>query len=218
MTAITLPLKKIPGQSMRLPTFFGGRKFTTPLILMLTALINTYFYIRVYKGNPPYFSLISFLPYLWGLVSIIYYIKKSNRVMGKIVETDLDNAERIFKESKVEFREILVSTCVSSMIMIAVFFYILQAYGMLPLFVIGISSITSVGITIAAIISQYEFRSILSYIVSALAVKATFMFLVLNGRWELGVIFPLSSLVFIYSRLHQVKVYDLRTFFERVIE
>lgn len=217
MTAITLPLKKIPGQSTRLPTFFGGRKITAPMVLLLTTPFNIYLYIRLSQRILLYYSLICLLPYFWGIVSIIYYIKESSRMMDMILEADLDEAERIFKESRVKFRKILVSNCFSSIIMMAVFSYLLIAYGMLPLFIIGFSSITSVGIAVAAIISQYELGTLLIYIFTAFAFEAASLFLALRGQWALDVIFPVVSIMFVYSCLRQVERYDLRSFFERVI-
>jgi len=217
MTAISLPLKKIPGQDMKSLTFFGGRANTAPAVLLFTLPFNIYLYLQLSQGSLLYYNLIGFLPYIWCLVSIIYYIKESGRTMENIFEADFNEAGRIFEESKVNFRMILVSNCFSSIIMMAVFSYLLIAYGMLPLFIIGVSSITSVGITTAAILSRYKVKRVLIYISAVLAFEAVSLFLVLRGHWELGVIFPVVSIVFVYSCLRRVKGYDMRSFFERVI-
>jgi hypothetical protein len=217
MTAITLPLKKMPGQRLRIPTFFGGRNIMAPAVLLLSMPFNLYIYIRLSQGILQYYDLIGLLPYFWGFVSIIYYVRESSSIMEMILEADLDKAERIFEESRVKFRKILVSNCFSSIIMMAVFSYLLIAYGMLPLFIIGVSSITSVGIAVSTIISRYELGALLTYTFIAFAFEATSLFFALRGQWAFDVIFPVVSVMFLYSCLRQVERYDLRNFFERVI-
>lgn len=217
MTAITLPLKKIPGQDSIIQTFFGGRKIIPQTVLLLSIAFNLYIYSQLGQGPLRYYNLIGLLPYFWGFISIIYYVRESSRIMETILEADLDEAEKIVKESGVKFRKILVSTCFSSIIMMAVFSYLLIAYGMLPLFIIGVSSITSVGIAVASIISRYELRTLLTYTFMALAFKVASVFLALRGQGMLNVIFPVVSIIFVYSCIRQVERYDLRSFFERVI-
>ena len=217
MTAITLPLKKIPGQGSLIQTFFGGREITPLTVLLLSIPFNLYIYIRLSQGPLLYYSLIGLLPYFWGFVSIIYYVRESSRIMDMILEADLDEAERIVKESRVKFRKILVSNCFSSIIMMAVFSYLLVAYGMLPLFVIGVSSITSVGIAVGTIISRNDLKEVLAYIFMAFAFEGASLFLALRGQGALNVIFPVVSVIFVYSCIRQVEIYDLRSFFERLI-
>ena len=101
--------------------------------------------------------------------------------------------------------------------MMTVFSYLFLAYRMLPLFIVGVSSITSVGIAVAAIISQYELRRMLTYIFFAFAFEAVSLFLVLRGQWKLNIIFSVVSFMLVYSCLHRLKGYDLRSFLERVI-
>ena len=101
--------------------------------------------------------------------------------------------------------------------MMAAFSYLLIAYGMLPLFIIGVSSITSVGIAVASIISRYELRALFTYTFMALAFEAASLFLALRGQGALNIIFPIVSIIFVYSCLSQLERYDLRSFFERVI-
>jgi hypothetical protein len=217
MTAITLPLKKIPGQGRIIQTFFGGRGIIPKSVLLLSMAFNLYIYIRLSQGILPYYNLIGLLPYFWGIVSIIYYVRESRCIMEMILEAELDEAEKIVKESGVKFRKILVSTCFSSIIMVALFSYLLIAYGMLPLFIIGVSSITSVGIAVGTIISRYELGTLLTYIFMVLTFEVAFLFLALRGQGALNVIFPILSITFVYSCIRQVERYDLRSFFERVI-
>jgi hypothetical protein len=217
MTAITLPLKKIPGQGRIIRTFFGGREIMPPMVLLLSASFNLYIYVRLSKGILLYYNLFGLLPYFWGIVSIIYYVRESSRIMEIILEADLDEAERIVEETRVNFRKILVSNCFSSIIMMAVFSYLLIAFGMLPLFIIGVSSITSVGIAVASIISRYELRALLTYTFMVFASEAASLFLALRGQGALTVLFPMVSITFVCSCLRQVEGYDLRSFFERVI-
>jgi hypothetical protein len=217
MTAITLPLKKIPGQGRIIQTFFGGRGIIPQTVLVLSMAFNLYIFIRLSQGILLYYNLIGLLPYFWGIVSIIHYVRVSSRIMEIILEADLDEAERIFEESRVKFRKILVSICFSSIIMMAVFSYLLIAYRMTPLFIIGVSSITSVGIAVASIISRYELRALLTYTFMVFTSEAVSLFLALRGQGALTVLFPIISIAFVYSCLHQVEGYDLRSFFERVI-
>lgn len=216
MTAITLPLKKIPGQGSIIQTFFGGRDIMPLTVLLLSMPVNLYIYVRLSQGPLLHYSLIGLLPYFWGFVSIIYYVRESNRIMEIILEADLDEAERIFEKSKVKFRKILVSNCFSSIIMMAVFSYLLIAYRMLPLFTIGVSSLTSVGIAIASI-SRYELRALLTYTFTLFSSEAASLFLAFKGQGVSAVLFPIISIIFACSCLHQVEKYDLRSFFERVI-
>ncbi len=217
MTAITLPLKKIPGQGRIIQTFFGGRDIMPPTILLISTSFNLYTYVRLSQGILLYHNLIGLLPYFLGIISIIYYVRESSRIMEIILDTDLDKAERIVEESRVKFRKILVSNCFSSIIMMAVFSYLLLAYGMLPLFIIGVSSITSVGIAVASIISRYELRALLTYTFMVFASEAASLFLALRGQGALTILFPIISISFVCSCLRQVEKYDLRSFFERVI-
>ena len=217
MTAITLPLKKIPGQGSITQTFFGGSGIMPPTVLLLSMPFNLYIYTRMSQGILLYYNLIGLLPYFWGLVSIIYYVRESSRIMKVILEADLDEAERIFVESRVKFGKILVSNCFSSIIMMAVFSYLLIAHGMSPLFIIGLSSITSVGIAVGTIISRNELGTLLIYIFMAFAFEVASLFLALRGQWAIDIIFPVVSVMFVYSCLSQLERYDLRSFFERVI-
>jgi len=217
MTAITLPLKKIPGQGRIIQTFFGGREIIPPMFLLLSMPFNLYIYIRLSQGPLLYYNLIGLLPYFWGLVSILYYVRESSRIMEMILEADLDEAERIFRESRVKFRKILVSNCFSSIIMIAVFSYLLVAYGMSPLFIIGLSSITSVGIAVGTIISRNEWGTLLTYILITFAFEASFLIAAFRGPVELTLIFPVSSVSMMYMMIRGIETYDLRGFFERLI-
>jgi hypothetical protein len=217
MTAITLPLKKIPGQNLKLPTFFGGRKTTAPMVLLLTLPFNIYFLIHLARGTVIIYNLIGLIPYLHGLALIAYSIKESDRAMNKIIESDLHNAERIFENSKTNFRKLFVSNCFFSVIMMTVFSYLLLAHGMVPLFIIGVSSIKSVGIAISAIISRYEMKNILIFSFIALTIETTFTILLLNNQWKLSPTLPLASIIIVYLSLRFLKEYELRSFFERLI-
>jgi hypothetical protein len=217
MTAITLPLKKIPGQGRIIQTFFGGRGIIPQSVLLLSMAFNLYIYVQLSQGILLYYNLFGLLPYFWGIVSIIYYVRESRWIMEIILEADLDEAERIVEESRVKFRKILVSNCFSSIIMMAMFSYLLVAYRMLPLFIIGMSSIMSVGIAVASIISLYELRALLTYTFMVFASEAASLFLAFKGQGALTILFPIISITFVYSCLRQVERYDLRSFFEKVI-
>ena len=217
MTSITLPLKKMPGQRQRLPTFFGGRKITAPAVLLLTTPFNLYLYLRLSQGTPLSYNLVGLLPYVWGLVSIAGYIKKSSRTMETIIEADLDEAEEIFMESRNYFRKLLISNIAFSIILIAIFSIYFITHGGTLLFIIGLSSITSTGIALLSIISMYDWKKTLGYVFLVFVFEFVLLIAVFRGPVELALIFPASSVSMMYMMLRGMETYDLRGFFERLI-
>ncbi|MDH5792790.1 MAG: hypothetical protein OEZ44_11480 [Candidatus Bathyarchaeota archaeon] len=217
MTSITLPLKKIPGQTPRLPTFFGGRTAMAPLILLLTIPFTLYLYYRLSQGILLLYNLIGLLPYFWGFISIIDYINKSNCVMEKLIEADLDEAEKVHETFKEYFRRVVVSNGFNSIILITVFYWFILAYGGTSIYIIGISSITSTGLALASTMTGYDAKTVLASICLVCAFEAAFLIMSLSGLLELNLIFPVASLIIVYTFLRRVEGYDLRSFFERVI-
>jgi hypothetical protein len=217
MTSITLPLKKIPGQRPRFPTFFGGRKITAPAVLLSTTPFTLYLYIRLGQGNPLSYNLIGLLPYIWGLVSIASYMMKSSRTMEMMIEVDLDEAEEIFMESREYFRKLLTSNIVFSIILTAVFSYYLITKGGTLLFITGLISVASIGIALSSILRMYDWKSTLDYFILAFAFESVFLIFAFNGPVWLALIFPASSVSMMDMILRGIKEYDLRSFFERMI-
>ena len=217
MTSITLPLKKIPGQTTRLPTFFGGRKITALAVLLTTTPFTLYLYLRLSQGTPLSYNLIGLLPYLWGLVSISGYISKSSRAMERMIEADLDEAEDIFMESSYYFRKLLMSNIVFSIILTAIFSYYFITKGGKLLFITGLISVASIGIDISSIMRMCDWKSTLDYFILAFLFESVFLIFVFNGPVWLVLIFPASSVLMMDMILRGVKEYDLRSFFERVI-
>lgn len=217
MTAITLPLKKMPGQTTRLPTFFGGRKITAPAVLLFTLPFTLYLYLQMSQGTILSYSLIGLLPYLWGLVSIAVYIRKSSRAMERMMEADLDEAEDIFMESSCCFRKILRSNIVFSIILTDIFSYYFITKGGKPLFITGLISVASVGIAMSSIMRMSDWKSMRDYFILTFLFESIFLIFVFKGPAWLALIFPVSSVLMMGMILRRLKEQDLRSFLERVI-
>jgi len=217
MTAITLPLKKMPGQTTRLPTFFGGRKITAPAVLLFTLPFTLYLYLQMSQGTTISYSLIGLLPYLWGLVSIAVYIKKSSRAMERMMAADLDEAEDIFMESSYCFRKILRVNIVFSIILTDIFSYYFITKGGKPLFITGLISIASLGIAMSSIMRRVDWKSTRDYFILTFLFETVFLMVAFQGPICLALTFPVSSVLMIDMVLRRIKEYDLRSFFERVI-
>ena len=217
MTAITLPLKKMPGQTTRLPTFFGGRKIMAPAVLLSTVPFTIYLYLHLSQGVMLSYSLIGFLPYLWGLVSIAVYIRKSSHAMERMMEADLDEAEDIFIESSCCFRKILRSNIIFSLIVTDIFSYYFIANRGKPLFITGLISVASVGIAMSSIMRMGDWKSMVNYFILTYLFEHVFLICVLNGPVWLPLIFPVTSVLMMGLMLRRIREYDLRSFFERVI-
>ncbi len=217
MTSITLPLKKMPGQRPRLPTFFGGRKITAPMVLLLTTPFNLYLYLRLSQGTPLSYNLVGLLPYLWGSISIAGYIWKSSKAMETIIEADLDEAEEIFMESRNYFRKLLISNITFSIMLIAIFSFYFITHGGTFLFIIGLSSVASIGISLSSIMSRYDWKKTLDYFFLVFAFEASFLIAAFRAPLVLTLIFTASSVSMMYRILREIETYDLRGFFERLI-
>jgi len=217
MTAITLPLKKMPGQTTRLPTFFGGRKIMAPAILLFTIPFTLYLYLRLSQGNPLSYSLIGLLPYLWGLVLIAVYIRKSSRVMERMMEADLDAAEDIFMESSCCFRKLLRANIVFSIILTAMFSYYFITKGGKLLFITGLISVASTGIAMSSIMRMGDWKSTVNYFIITYLFEHVFLICVLTGPVWLPLAFPVTGVLMMGMILRRINDYDLRSFFERVI-
>jgi hypothetical protein len=162
-------------------------------------------------------NLIGLLPYFWGFIFITDYINKSKCVMERLIEADLDEAEKVFEKFKEYFRKEIIENGFNSIILMTVFYWFLLAYGLTSIYIIGISSITSTGIALASTMTGYDAKTVLASICLAFAFEAAFLTMSLSGLWELDLMFPVASLITAYTFLRRVEGYDLRSFFERVI-
>lgn len=217
MTAITLPLKKMPGQITRLPTFFGGRRIMAPAVLLSTIPFTLYLYLHLSQGVMLSYSLIGFLPYLWGLVSIAVYNRKSSHAMERMMEADLDEAEDIFMESSCCFRKILMSNIVFSIVLTAIFSYYFITNGGKPLFITGLISVASIGIAMSSIMRMGDCKSVRDYFILTLLFETVFLMFAFKGPMWLPLAFPVYSVLMMDMMLRRIREYDLRSFFERVI-
>ena len=217
MTSITLPLKEFPGQTQQVPTLLGGRTLFTPMILLLTIPFTLYLYYHLSYDSLLSYNLLGLLPYLWGGISIASCIKKSNYAVEELFEADLNEAKKIFNKTKNHFRGVLISNIAFSIIFIIVFSYSFIVYRKLSLFIIGLSSIMSIAIALASIFSQSNVKRIFIYICLVCASEALFLVITFRGLWMFDLIFFVGSLLSLFLCLHQIDRYDLRSFFERVI-
>jgi len=215
MTSITLPFKEFPGQTRRVPTFFGGRLLVAPMILLLAIPFTLYLYYHLSHVSLPSYELLGLLPYLWGSTSIAYCIKKSSDSVEALFEANLNEAQEIFDKIKSTFRTVIISTIVFSIGLNIVFTYSLIVYGSLSLFIIGLNSITSIGIALASFISRSKRTFI--YICLVCASEAAFLLITFKGLWMFALIILVSSLLSLFLCLRHIDRYYLRSFFERVI-
>ncbi|MFQ6076103.1 MAG: hypothetical protein ACE5Z5_08220 [Candidatus Bathyarchaeia archaeon] len=216
MTSITLPLKKFPGQTRQVPTFFGGRALFAPTVLLLTTPFTLYTYYLSCCSLLSY-NILGLLPYLWGGVSIAGCIRKSSYAFEELFEADLNQAQQIFDETRNYFRGVLISNIFFSIILITVFSYSLIVYREVSLFTIGLSSIMSMEIALASILSQSNVKGILTYICIVCASESLFLLIAFRGLWMFNLILLACGLLGLFLCLNLVERYDLRSFFERVI-
>lgn len=217
MTSITLPLKKFPGQTGRLPTFFGGIPLVAPMILLLTVPFTLYIYYHLIHDSWFSYNLLGLLPYIWGGVSIAGCAKKSRQSVDKLLEADLDEAEKIFGVTRDYFRKVLVSNIAFSIILMIVFSYSLIFYGTLTLFIIGLSSVISMEIALAPILSQSNVKRTITYVCFVCASEAAFLLITFRASWMFDLLFLVGSSLSLLLSMHKIDGYDLRSFFERVI-
>ena len=215
MTSITLPLKKFPGWTRQVPTFFGGRALFAPTVLLLTPPFTLYIYYLSCCSLLSY-NILGLLPYLWGGVSIAGYVKKSNYAVEELFEADLSEAKRIFDKTKNYFRSLLISNIVFSIIIIIIFTYSLIVFETLSLFIVSLNSITSIELAFASISSR-DLKGIFIYICFVCASETAFLLMTLKGLWMFDLIFLVSSLLSLFLCLRRIKRYSLRSFFERVV-
>lgn len=219
MTSITLPLKKFPGQKQHFPTFFGGRLLVAPLILLLTVPFNMYLYYSLCSNSILSYNLVGLLPYLWGSISIAHCIKKSINAAEKLFEADLNESRQIFERNKNDFRRILFLNILLFIVYVISISYSFILYNKLSLFIISIMSITSVEIALASFfLNVFNVKQMLAYICFVCVSEAALLLLTLQSSWVFGIIIQVEGLLSFLSCLHQVEVYDLQKFIQRMIK
>ena len=218
MTSITLPLKKFPGQKQRIPALFGGRLLVTPLALLITIPFTLRLYHHLSSNSLLSYNLLGLLPYLWGSITIAYYMKKSCDTTEKLFKANLSEAQIIFERGKKVFKRILKLSIVISLLNILVGAYPFILYGNLSPFIITISSITSLEMALAStILGLSTARRIIAYISFVSASEAVFLFITLRGLGIFELIFLVVILFSPLSCLHYLDGYDLRKFFQSMV-
>jgi len=215
MTSITLPFKEFPGQTQQAPTFFGGRSLVAPVIPLLTIPFTLYLYYHLSYDSLLSYNLLGLLPYLLGGILIADCIKKSSNSVEEILKADLSEAQQIFDKIKNHFRSVLIANITFYITAITVFSYALIVYGTSPFFIVGLGSVTSTEIALASILSQS--KRMLFNICLVCASEAAFLLITFWGLWIFGLIILVGILLSLFLCLLRIDSYDLRSFFERVI-
>jgi hypothetical protein len=65
--------------------------------------------------------------------------------------------------------------------------------------------------------SRYDWKRTLGYFFLVFSFEASFLIAAFRGPVELALIFPASSVSMMYVTLRGIETYDLRGFFERLI-
>lgn len=217
MTSITLPLKKFPGHTRHAPTFFGGRSLVTPMVLLFTIPFTLYLYYHLSYDSLLSYNLLGLLPYIWGSISIFDCVKKSGDSIEELFEADLSKAKQIFDKTKNHFRSVLITNITFSIINFIVLSYSLIVYRELSLFIVGLNSIISIEIALASILSCYEIKRIFIYICLICVSEVVFLLITFRGLWMFYLIFLIGIFLSLLLCLHLIDKYNLRSFFERVI-
>jgi hypothetical protein len=213
MTSITLPLKKFPGQEWRVPTFFGGRSFFTPMILLLTTPFTLYLYYLLSCDSLFSYNLLGFLPYVLGIVLIADCIKKSKYAVEGLVEASLSEANKIFDETMKNLRGLFIL----KIIYITLFSLLIILYGEISLLIIGLSSVISIGFTFSSLFTPSDLKRLFIYICFVFASEAMFLLITFRGLWMLYMVFLVGVFLNLFLCLHRIDRYDLRSFFEKVV-
>lgn len=212
MTAITLPLKRLPGQRLKSTAFFGGKAFFSPFVLILTTPFTIFLYLRL--SNPLFsLNLVGLAPYVFGIISIADYLKRSGCSVEALLKADLSEAKRIFEGTRGHFRGILTLNIVKATLVSL----LILTYGEASLTLIGLGSIISTEISLTSIFTSYSLKSVSAYTLFVCASEVAFVLITLRGLWVLDLVFLFGSLISLFICLLRIDRYSLRSFFEAVI-
>ena len=108
MTAITLPLKKFPGQTIEREIYFGGLKTAQPLVLA-TLTLFAFYALRLSMSRTPVLVMIfSLMPLIWAMVSYVYYVVRT-RISGRtLLDASLVELNQLFHKEKVYFNRVSI--------------------------------------------------------------------------------------------------------------
>jgi len=108
MTAITLPLKKFPGQTMDREIYFGGLKTAQPLVLIISIPFALYALIFSYASSPDWLMIFSLMPLIWAWISHIYYIVKAHRSGKTLLNATLVELEQLFNIERAYYIKVTI--------------------------------------------------------------------------------------------------------------
>lgn len=217
MTSITLPLKKIPGQRTHYPTFFGGRSFVAPATFLLTIPFTLYTFYTFSHESAFLRNMSGLSPYLWGTLLMACWIKKSRETLEKLIEANLQEAERIFTKNKNYFKKGIFLTILFSFILLSLFSYSLLFTDKLSLFKVFLISIISINTALASFFIDSNIIHIYTHLSFVLSVEFIALLLILRGLWAFNLILLICSYLTLFLFLDQVNCYKLRSFFEKVV-
>ena len=108
MTAITLPLKKFPGQMMDREIYFGGLKTAQPLVLTISIPFALYTVTVSNSSSPAWLMIFSLMPLIWALISHVYYVVKTQRSGKTLLDASLVELRQLFNMERAYFNRVTI--------------------------------------------------------------------------------------------------------------
>jgi hypothetical protein len=106
LTAITLPLSRFPGQTMKRELYFGGLKTAQPLVLLVSLLLAWYVLAFSATSYPIWLMTIGFAPLILASVSYFYYVARSHFSGKTLLDASLGELRRLFGRERVYFHRV----------------------------------------------------------------------------------------------------------------
>jgi hypothetical protein len=101
--------------------------------------------------------------------------------------------------------------------MISIFSFFFISSKFLSLLIIGVSALRSGGIALSIIDIKHKNKKYI-YILTVFIFEIFSLFLLLYGRWELGVLISIIGIISVYSNiLLELKQFNLRCFYESMV-
>ena len=108
MTAITLPLKKFPGQTIDREIYFGGLKTAQPLVLTISIPFTLYTMIISNSSSPAWLMIFSVMPSIWALASYVYYVINTQRSGKTFLDSSLVDLKKLFDMERAYFNKVTI--------------------------------------------------------------------------------------------------------------
>lgn len=108
MTAITLPLKRFPGQTMDREIYFGGLKTAQPLVLTISIPFALYTLTISNSSSPAWLMIFSLMPLIWALISHVYYVVKAQRSGNTLLDASLVELKQLINMERAYFNRVTI--------------------------------------------------------------------------------------------------------------